>query len=200
MWFFVYFCIFYCSKSHEISTQNKWRCYKSSKVESNSSFIHSNKLPEFAFLGTRKKNKEKLSQLTFVISFVSCSMHSAGHFSMLGLGDIVMPGLLLCFVLRYDNWKRQSVDPAAPQPALITHGSLAQKVTYFHCSLIGYFVGKWFTPLLPTSSSPLLSCLPLLLPSPSTFIVLFPFPFPLLFPSFHSPNFSLPSSSKKWSA
>ncbi|XP_071848347.1 signal peptide peptidase-like 3 [Apostichopus japonicus] len=69
------------------------------------------------------------------------SMHSAGHFSMLGLGDIVMPGLLLCFVLRYDNWKRQSVDPAAPQPALITHGSLAQKVTYFHCSLIGYFVG-----------------------------------------------------------
>ncbi|PIK60291.1 putative signal peptide peptidase-like 3 isoform X1, partial [Apostichopus japonicus] len=58
-----------------------------------------------------------------------------------GLGDIVMPGLLLCFVLRYDNWKRQSVDAAAPQPALITHGSLAQKVTYFHCSLIGYFVG-----------------------------------------------------------
>lgn len=28
------------------------------------------------------------------------SMHNAGHFSMLGLGDIVMPGLLLCFVLR----------------------------------------------------------------------------------------------------
>lgn len=28
------------------------------------------------------------------------SMHQAGHFSMLGLGDIVMPGLLLCFVLR----------------------------------------------------------------------------------------------------
>ncbi|KAJ8042735.1 Signal peptide peptidase-like 3 [Holothuria leucospilota] len=68
------------------------------------------------------------------------SMHSAGHFSMLGLGDIVMPGLLLCFVLRYDNWKRQTAEPALP-PAMIPHGSLAQKVTYFHCSLIGYFVG-----------------------------------------------------------
>ena len=29
------------------------------------------------------------------------STQNAGHFSMLGLGDIVMPGLLLCFVMRY---------------------------------------------------------------------------------------------------
>lgn len=69
-------------------------------------------------------------------------MHSAGHFSMLGLGDIVMPGLLLCFVLRYDNWKRQTAEPALPPP-MLSHGSLAQKVTYFHCSLIGYFVGEY---------------------------------------------------------
>ena len=31
------------------------------------------------------------------------STHNSGHFSMLGLGDIVMPGLLLCFVMRWDN-------------------------------------------------------------------------------------------------
>ena len=31
------------------------------------------------------------------------STHNAGHFSMLGLGDIVMPGLLLCFVMRLDK-------------------------------------------------------------------------------------------------
>ena len=28
---------------------------------------------------------------------------------MLGLGDIVMPGLLLCFVMRYDAYKRAQV-------------------------------------------------------------------------------------------
>ena len=29
---------------------------------------------------------------------------------MLGLGDVVMPGLLLCFVMRYDAYKRAQVD------------------------------------------------------------------------------------------
>ena len=29
------------------------------------------------------------------------STQNVGHFSMLGLGDIVMPGLLLCFVMRW---------------------------------------------------------------------------------------------------
>ena len=28
---------------------------------------------------------------------------------MLGLGDIVMPGLLLCFVMRYDAYKKAQV-------------------------------------------------------------------------------------------
>ena len=37
------------------------------------------------------------------------SAHNSGHFSMLGLGDIVMPGLLLCFVMRYDAYKRAQV-------------------------------------------------------------------------------------------
>jgi len=66
------------------------------------------------------------------------SMQNSGHFSMLGLGDIVMPGLLLCFVLRYDAYKRaqlNSVEAGVPPPNHLN------KITYFHCSLIGYFFG-----------------------------------------------------------
>ncbi|KAL5016823.1 hypothetical protein ScPMuIL_006412 [Solemya velum] len=67
------------------------------------------------------------------------SMQNSSHFSMLGLGDIVMPGLLLCFVLRYDAYKKgqlNSTENGVPPPA-----NYVQKVTYFHCSLIGYFLG-----------------------------------------------------------
>lgn len=46
----------------------------------------------------------------------------------LGLGDIVMPGLLLCFVLRYDAYKK-------------SQGLAGSRLTYFHCSLLGYFLG-----------------------------------------------------------
>ena len=62
------------------------------------------------------------------------------RFSMLGLGDIVMPGLLLCFVLRYDNYKkRKSQQEANPLPS--HPGNLIYRMRYFHCTLIGYFVG-----------------------------------------------------------
>lgn len=41
-----------------------------------------------------------------------------------------MPGLLLCFVLRYDAYKKsQGLAP----PGF--------RLTYFHCSLLGYFLG-----------------------------------------------------------
>lgn len=66
------------------------------------------------------------------------SMHNAGHFSMLGLGDIVMPGLLLCFVLRYDAYKKNQVNLAETGVPPPNH---LNKITYFHCSLIGYFLG-----------------------------------------------------------
>lgn len=71
------------------------------------------------------------------------SVQNAGRFSMLGLGDIVMPGLLLCFVMRYDAYKRAQVaDQAAASPLpVIPALSNLQRVTYFHCSLIGYFLG-----------------------------------------------------------
>lgn len=61
------------------------------------------------------------------------------HFSMLGLGDIVMPGLLLCFVLRYDNYKKQRAEGEGYVP--LSPGNLIYRVRYFHCTLIGYFIG-----------------------------------------------------------
>lgn len=45
-----------------------------------------------------------------------------------------MPGLLLCFVMRYDKYKKQAAVAADTEQA---------RVTYFHCSLIGYIVGKF---------------------------------------------------------
>ncbi|KAK0094639.1 hypothetical protein PV326_010416 [Microctonus aethiopoides] len=68
------------------------------------------------------------------------SMHQAGHFSMLGLGDVVMPGLLLCFVLRYDAYKKSQLilggcEAGVPPPRHLS------RISYFHCSLIGYFLG-----------------------------------------------------------
>lgn len=67
------------------------------------------------------------------------SIHNSGHFSMLGLGDIVMPGLLLCFVLRYDAYKKSQGVTA--DPTLAPPRGMGSKLTYFHCSLLGYFLG-----------------------------------------------------------
>ena len=54
----------------------------------------------------------------------------------------VMPGLLLCFVLRYDAYKRAQ---ALTQPPILHMIPRIQKVTYFHCSLIGYVLGELFS-------------------------------------------------------
>lgn len=68
------------------------------------------------------------------------SMHQAGHFSMLGLGDVVMPGLLLCFVLRYDAYKKTQLLPGGCETGVPPPRHLS-RISYFHCSLIGYFLG-----------------------------------------------------------
>jgi len=47
--------------------------------------------------GAMAKNAPRLS---LPGKLVFPSTQNTGHFSMLGLGDIVMPGLLLCFVMR----------------------------------------------------------------------------------------------------
>jgi len=67
---------------------------------------------------------------------------TGSHFSMLGIGDIVMPGLLLCFVLRYDNYKKQANGDSCGASGPANISGRMQKVSYFHCTLIGYFVGK----------------------------------------------------------
>lgn len=60
---------------------------------------------------------------------------------MLGIGDIVMPGLLLCLVLRYDNYKKQASGDSCSAAGPANISGRMQKVSYFHCTLIGYFVG-----------------------------------------------------------
>ncbi|KPJ20857.1 Signal peptide peptidase-like 3 [Papilio machaon] len=50
-----------------------------------------------------------------------------------------MPGLLLCFVLRYDAYKKATLVcqmGQVPGPR-----SMGSRLTYFHCSLLGYFLG-----------------------------------------------------------
>ncbi|ELK38200.1 Signal peptide peptidase-like 3 [Myotis davidii] len=66
---------------------------------------------------------------------------TGSHFSMLRIGDIVMPGLLLCFVLRYDNYKKQANSDSCGASGPTNISGRMQKVSYFHCTLIGYFVG-----------------------------------------------------------
>ncbi|KAI8513506.1 PREDICTED: signal peptide peptidase-like 3 isoform X1 [Branchiostoma belcheri] len=80
-------------------------------------------------------------QLSLPGKLVFPSYHNNGHFSMLGLGDIVMPGLLLCFVMRYDHWKKKHGVQEQPPKPLVPNLTVVHKLTYFHCSLIGYFIG-----------------------------------------------------------
>ncbi|KAF2354376.1 Peptidase A22B signal peptide peptidase [Trinorchestia longiramus] len=87
-------------------------------------------------LGSMARDVPKLS---LPGKLVFPSMQHTGHFSMLGLGDVVMPGLLLCFVLRYDAYKKaQLLSTEAGVPVPPSH---MNKISYFHCSLIGYFLG-----------------------------------------------------------
>ena len=83
-------------------------------------------------------NIDPPSKLSLPGKLIFPSMNNSGHFSMLGLGDVVMPGLLLCFVLRYDAYKRtqlSSAEAGVPPPNNLN------RISYFHCSLIGYFFG-----------------------------------------------------------
>lgn len=67
--------------------------------------------------------------MTFIgFSVKNCSFNFISDFLFK-----VMPGLLLCFVMRYDNYKKQAATAADMDQS---------KITYFHCSLIGYIVGK----------------------------------------------------------
>merc|ERR1719507_2715013 len=87
----------------------------------------------------RRLHLSRPPKLSLPGKLVFPSNHNSGHFSMLGLGDIVMPGLLLCFVLRYDAYKKaqhaKMAEAGIPLPSNWT------RISYFHCSLFGYFLG-----------------------------------------------------------
>jgi len=66
--------------------------------------------------------------LSMPAKLVFPSYRHPGRFSMLGLGDIVLPGICLCFVLRFDGLKKNE-------------GRYTSNVTYFPLSMFGYFIG-----------------------------------------------------------
>lgn len=63
-------------------------------------------------------------------------MQQNGRFSLLGLGDIIMPGLVLCFVLRFESRKRSN-HFYNNDSVLFIH-----RLTYFQCCLFGYCAGR----------------------------------------------------------
>ena len=63
-------------------------------------------------------------------------MQQQGRFSLLGLGDIIMPGLVLCFVLRFES-RRRTNHTHSSDPLSFIH-----RLTYFQCCLLGYFAGN----------------------------------------------------------
>merc|ERR1719305_1585310 len=87
----------------------------------------------------RRLHLNRPPKLSLPGKLVFPSNHNSGHFSMLGLGDIVMPGLLLCFVMRYDAYKRAQAKRLAENGIPLPANWL--RISYFHCSLFGYFLG-----------------------------------------------------------
>lgn len=63
----------------------------------------------------------------------SLSLASERGYTMLGLGDIVIPGTFIALALRYDHHRHLSVSPA-PQKASFHR-------PYFYASLLAYILG-----------------------------------------------------------
>lgn len=97
------------------------------------------------FIFDYELNFSYLKKISFLISLLILFVWDLQHWKWFSfLVAQVMPGLLLCFVLRYDAYKKSqlnSIEAGIPQPI-----NTIQKITYFHCSLIGYFLGKSFQP------------------------------------------------------
>jgi len=64
-----------------------------------------------------------------------------GAYSLLGLGDIVLPGLFICFNYGFDK----SLQRNAATGAIVTEKSTTTKISYFTIALIGYTVGFMMT-------------------------------------------------------
>ena len=108
------------------------------------------------------------------------------HYSMLGLGDIVIPGLLLCFVLRFDyiRGRSQNVFRKDEQQSKMRESEdeddnrigrkkcfswlpmkvcshLCRNITIFHTTLLGYLLG-WFFFSIPSEICVPSGCIALL--------------------------------------
>eukprot|EP00037_Helgoeca_nana_P030263 m.372406 g.372406 ORF g.372406 m.372406 type:complete len:386 (+) comp28146_c0_seq2:328-1485(+) len=85
-----------------------------------------------------------LPQLSIPAKIMFPSSERLGDYSMLGLGDIVLPGILVAHNLRYDNRLAQphrvspSLSPGGGPPE--SGGSLRSR-TYFAHAVCGYIVG-----------------------------------------------------------
>ena len=93
---------------------------------------------------------ESSEQLFWIMNraVVMSSMQQQGRFSLLGLGDIIMPGLVLCFVLRFESRKRVN-NLYNNNPLLFIN-----RLSYFQCCLLGYCAGtKIFSSISYSSSS-----------------------------------------------
>jgi signal peptide peptidase-like protein 3 len=93
-------------------------------------------------------NQYHAPKLSLPGKIVFPSMQQQGRFSLLGLGDIIMPGLVLCFVLRFESRKRSN-NLYNNDPLLFIN-----RLTYFQCSLLGYCAGL----ITATISSEIFKC------------------------------------------
>ena len=116
------------------------------KIESEESNLGEN----MQVLGIQNSDRSKIDYLGGQASSDLLAEHM--HYSMLGLGDIVMPGLLLCFVLRFDSvrGRSQNIFSVLSDEQNESSGGGAMKgcvvfccgrITCFHSALVGYVIG-----------------------------------------------------------
>jgi len=91
------------------------------------------------------------TSLSLPAKLVFPSYRHKGRFSMLGLGDIVLPGICLCFVLRFDKLKSDDT---------ISVKGNSSNATYFPISIVGYLLGL---VMATTASEMFMSAQPALL-------------------------------------
>mmetsp|Transcript_10880 Transcript_10880/g.27997 ORF Transcript_10880/g.27997 Transcript_10880/m.27997 type:complete len:382 (-) Transcript_10880:146-1291(-) len=91
-----------------------------------------------------------LPQLSIPAKIMFPSSERPGDFSMLGLGDIVLPGILVAHNLRYDNLKtmpHRSMTPTSPIMGHSEPSAVPRRRTYFVHAVCGYVVGLFVAVL-----------------------------------------------------
>ena len=73
--------------------------------------------------------------------FCSFSSRFSGRYGMLGLGDIVLPGMLISFLLRYESSAKTSTN--APSAGAVKGGLQPKWTGYYFLSIVCFFVGEF---------------------------------------------------------